>query len=83
MELISTSRREKQPMALAYGAYLIDGGKRLRCGLLFVQRGNTRRSLTFRCPDTKQKIRVRLPALAINAKAHCRFSRLELEVVST
>lgn len=81
MELIATTRHGA--VAYAYGAYLSHGGTRLRCGLLFVQRGNTRRTVTLRCPDTKQRIRVQLPPEAIGSKGHCRFSRHELEVLAS
>lgn len=79
MELIATTR--PGPVAYAYGAYLTEGGTRLRCGLLFVDRGNPRRVVTFRCPETKQRIRVRLPKEAIQARGRLRFSRETLEVL--
>ena len=79
MELIATTRPE--PVALAYGAYLIDGGTRLRCGLLFVQRGNTRRVVTLRQPGTNTRIRVRLPDQGVNNARHARFNRETLEVI--
>lgn len=80
MELIATTRPE--PVAYAYGAYLINGGTRLRCGLLFVRRGNRARTVTLKCPDTKQRIRVRLPALACQSLSKpLRFSRETLEVI--
>lgn len=80
MELIAITRPE--PVAYAYGAYLINEGRHLRCGLLFVQRGNKRRTVTLRCPDTKQRFRVRLPKLACSGLSkHLRFSRETLEVI--
>ncbi len=79
MELIATTR---PPVACGYGAYLIKGGTRLRCGLLFVRKGTRQTTLTFRDPDTKQRIRVRLPKEAVNAKGHAKFDRIELEVLS-
>ncbi|MFC6591673.1 hypothetical protein ACFP81_06385 [Deinococcus lacus] len=77
MELIATTRPE--PVAYAYGAYLHGG--HLRCGLLFVRKGNTKKTVTLRDPETKQRYRVRLPREAINAPRHLRFSREELEVL--
>ncbi len=80
MELIALTRPESA--AYAYGAYLINGGTHLRCGLLFVQRGNRRRTVTLFCPDTKTRIRVRLPKLASSGlNKHLRFSRETLEVI--
>ncbi|MFB9994075.1 hypothetical protein ACFFLM_19130 [Deinococcus oregonensis] len=79
MELIATTRPE--PVAYAYGAALRNGGRALRCGLLFIKRGNTRKTLVLRDPDTKQRIRVRLPKAAVGNKKHLRFSRELLEVV--
>ncbi|BDP42926.1 hypothetical protein DAETH_28950 [Deinococcus aetherius] len=70
MELIATSRREGQPVACAYGAALEEEGRALRCELLFVMRGQTRRTLVFRCPTTKERVRVRLPKKLLGARRH-------------
>lgn len=78
MELIATG---PEPVAYAYGAYLIDEGKRLRCGLLFVRKGNAQETLTLECPATQQQIRVRLPAQAVNPAGHARFRKETLEVL--
>ena len=80
MELIATTRPEA--VALAYGAYLTPDGTRLRCGLLFVKRGNTRKIVVFRCLETNTRIRVRLPSEAFKPARNLRFSREELEVIS-
>lgn len=78
MELIATTR---PPVAYAYGAYPVQDGARLRCGLLFVKAGSQHRTLTLRDPESKQRFRVRLPDTAIKAKGTARFTRLELEVI--
>lgn len=78
MELISATR---PVVACIYGASLTKQGTRLRCGLLFVQAGNKRATLTFRNPETKERVRVRLPDSAVGAAGRTRFSRLELEIV--
>lgn len=82
MELIATSRRDGAPVACAYGAALVDGGRSLRCGLLFVMRGQKRRALTLKDPQTKTTYRVRLPKLLTGQKKHARVSRIQLEVVT-
>lgn len=79
MELIATTRPES--VAYAYGASLSEDGSLLTCELLFVQKGNTRRAVTFRCPATKQRIHVRLPKEAHQPKRHLRFSDEDLEVI--
>lgn len=81
MELIATSRREGAPVACAYGAALADGGRTLRCGLLFVMRGQKRRVLTLKDPQTKTRYRVRLPKELLGQKGHARVSRIQLEVL--
>ncbi|TDE86008.1 hypothetical protein [Deinococcus sp. S9] len=81
MELIATSRREGAPVACAYGASLAEGGRTLRCGLLFVMRGQKRRVLTLKDPQTKTTYRVRLPKLLVGQKRHARVSRIQLEVL--
>ena len=68
-------------MACAYGASLADGGRTLRCGLLFVMRGQKRRVLTLKDPQTKTRYRVRLPKLLVGQKRHARVSRIQLEVL--
>lgn len=80
MHLIATTRPE--PVALATGAYLIDGGTRLRCPLLLIEAGNKRREVTLRDLFTKERIRVRLPAEAIGQSEHLRFELETLEVIS-
>lgn len=81
MELIATRRRKGVgAVAYAYGAALIDGGRTLRCGLLFVQRG-TARTLTFQDPQTKNTYRVRLPDSLTRQARHARVSRFTLEVL--
>lgn len=77
MELIATTRPE--PVAYAYGAYV--HGSVLRCGLLYVLKGNKKKTVTLRDPDTKQRYRVRLPREAIGNTRHLRFSREELELL--
>lgn len=76
MQLTATG---PHPVAYAYGAY--QHGSVLRCGLLFVQRGNPEPVVTLQCPDTKQEFRVRLPKEAVNSSKHLRFSREELEIL--
>lgn len=76
MQLIATG---PNPVAYAYGAY--QHGERLRCGLLFVQRGCPEPVLTLQDPVTKQEFRVRLPKEAVNSGRHLRFSREELEIL--
>lgn len=80
MELIATSR--PTPVAYAYGASLKQEGRFLRCGLLFIKKGNTRRTLVLRDPDTKQRFRVKLPKEAVHNRKHLRFSKETLEVIS-
>lgn len=77
MELIATP----DAVALAYGAYLHEGGTRLRCWLLLVQRGNPHEVVTLQCPTTKQEFRVRFPKQAVNAAGNARFSKEELEIL--
>ncbi|WP_295814533.1 hypothetical protein [uncultured Deinococcus sp.] len=79
MELIATTRPAS--VAYAYGASLSEDGSLLTCGLLFVEKGNTRRRITLRCPVTKQRIRVQLPPEAIRPARHLRFSNEDLEVI--
>lgn len=79
MELIATTR---PAVAYALGAYLINGGKRLRCDTLLVKAGNTRASVILRDPETKLRIRVRLPEGCQNLKGHARFLKETLEVIS-
>ncbi|OWL96524.1 hypothetical protein CBQ26_09105 [Deinococcus indicus] len=81
MELIATSRRERQPVACAYGASLSDDGTRLHCELLFVMRGQTTRNILLRCPQTKTRLRVRLPKSFLRAKGHARVLNIPLEVL--
>lgn len=81
MELIATRRRPGLgAVAYAYGAALIDGGRTLRCGLLFVQRG-TARTLVLQDPQTKTTYRVKLPVFLVRQKRHARVSRFKLEVL--
>lgn len=81
MELIATRRRKGTgAVAYAYGAALIDGGRTLRCGLLFVQRG-TARTIVLQDPQTKTKYRVRLPDDLTRQARHARVSRFKLEVL--
>lgn len=78
MELIAATRPK---VAYAYGASLNAEGTRLRCGLLFVLKGNTRKVVTLLNPETKERIRVRLPDKALKPKGHARFTKVELEVI--
>lgn len=79
MELIAAG--PQGPVALAYGAYLIDGGARLRCGLLLIKKDQPDEILTFTEPETKRELRVRLPEEAMAPKGNARFSFETLEVV--
>lgn len=81
MELLATVRREKQPVACAYGASLSSDGARLSCGLLFVMRGQKTKTLILRCPTTKERLRVRLPKALLRAKGHARALNITLEVI--
>lgn len=76
MELVAAG---PEPVAYAYGAYLHGG--RLRCGLLFVRRGQPDEPVTLRCPTTTQEFRVRLPKDAIQARRDVRFTKETLEVL--
>lgn len=80
MELIATTRRDRAPVACAYGAVLVSEGRILRCGLLFVMKG-TARTVTFRDPETKMLYRVRLPLFLTRQRRHARISRYRLEVL--
>lgn len=81
MELIATRRRKGSgAVAYAYGAALIEGGRTLRCGLLFVQRG-TARTIVLQDPQTKTKYRVKLPLFLTRQRKHARVSRFKLEVL--
>ena len=82
MELIATSRQDGEPVAFAYGAVPINGGRALMCGLLFVRRGCEQSVLNFRDPQTKSRYRVRLPKELLRQKGHARVLRVDLEVVS-
>ncbi|WP_019008984.1 hypothetical protein [Deinococcus aquatilis] len=79
MELIATTRPE--PVAFAYGASLKQEGRFLQCGWLLVKKGNTRKTLILRDPDTKQRYRVKLPKAAVGNSRNLRFSKEPLEVV--
>ncbi|AWN24003.1 hypothetical protein DKM44_12815 [Deinococcus irradiatisoli] len=81
MELIATSRRDGQPVAYAYGAVEINSGRALRCGLLFVFRGQQKAQIKLREVGTNKRYRVRLPKEALGAKGHARVLRIDLEVI--
>lgn len=68
-------------VACAFGAYLVDGGTRLRCHLLLVNKGTTHKAVTLKNLETKERIRVRLPEKAIGQKGIARFSKEVLEVL--
>lgn len=68
-------------VACAFGAYLVDEGTRLRCGLLLVNKNNTHKIVTLKNLDTKERIRVRLPEKAVGQKGVVRFSKEVLEVL--
>ena len=68
-------------MACAYGASLADGGRTLRCGLLFVMRGQKRRVLTLKDPQTKTRYRVRLPREFMGKGSHAVIFNATLEAL--
>jgi|GEM_PF-6751043 len=78
MELLSLTRQRGEPAACIYGATW-EGGA-VRAGLLFVQAGVTRRTLTFRNPNTRQRVTLTLPDKALRLEAPGYTTHALLEV---
>lgn len=81
MELLATARRDGQAVAYSTGAALSDDGTRLHCGLLFVMCHQKTRTLIFRCPQTQERVRVRLPRELLGNRAYVLGRNYTLEVI--
>ncbi len=81
MELIATARRNGQAVAYSTGAAFSDDGLRLHCGLLFVMRHQKTKTLFLRCPQTQERVRVRLPRELLGTRAHVLGRNYTLEVI--